>query len=95
MSSFDPRFLNRHLFVFNPEDNGDASLNILTEHFAYSPLEILTHQEITLQSMHGSSSTFAFPGFLTPEKLRKLADELEKAQVEAVDIAQAMIDKTH
>lgn len=87
--------LNRHVFVFNPEDGNEGGLTIMTEYYLNDNNEIFVDQEITLQSSQGSSATFMFPGFMTPQALRALADQLEKVHAETVEIANASIDKPH
>ena len=78
--------LDRHVFVFNPSNNGGESLCLTTEFYSNGdPGEagIYTNQEFTLSSYFNSAS-FNFLGQMTPENLRRLADELELAQEEAI-----------
>lgn len=86
-------FLNSHVYCFNPEDNGGESLTLKTEYYwngdpVTKKTGIFSVQEISLES-YCNSSTFSIQGFLTPEILRQLADELEAAREKAVFIAQA------
>jgi hypothetical protein len=69
---------NVHNFVFNEEDNGGEALELTTyKHTDTRYNESFFTQELTLHS-YGNSATFKFSAFMTPEKLRKLADALEK-----------------
>ena len=63
---------NRHVFVFNPEDNGGESFMVTTE---INEDGYMT-QEISLQS-YGAAASFNIPGWMTPEKLRDLANKLD------------------
>lgn len=96
MANFDYKLLSRHFFVFNPEDNDDEGFTLMTEYFSNGEVTGFTaSHEFSLQS-YGKYVSFLLSGVeITPEKLRKLADELEEARSKALDMAQAMIDKTH
>lgn len=75
----------KHSFIFNPEDRG-GELLILTTTFVVDendPAKATISQELKLQSYYNSAS-FDLYGMMTPEKLRKLASELEKAKMEFV-----------
>ena len=75
----------KHSFIFNPEDKG-GELLILTTTFVVDendPAKATISQELKLQSYYNSAS-FDLYGMMTPEKLRKLASELEKAKMEFV-----------
>ena len=85
----DAKFLKRHVFLFNKEDNGGESLILTTDFFdngdaaAGLPDGIYTNQELALQS-YGNSASFNLCGAaLTPALLRQLANELDKAEIEA------------
>lgn len=96
MASLNYRLLKRHFFVFNPEDSEDEGLTLMTEYFSNGALDgfSATH-EFSLQSGEKAVSFLLIGVEITPEKLRALADELEKARKQAIDMAQVMIDKTH
>jgi hypothetical protein len=81
------KLIERHVFVFNPQDNGGESLSLRTDICSNGdPGGIFLNQEISLQS-YCNSATFNLAGAtLTPELLRKLADELEAAMVKAIGI---------
>ena len=69
--------LGKHTFYFNPEDNGGESLTLTTEFWANGEAGgILTTQDFSLQS-DGNSATIHLGSYLTPDMLRKLADELD------------------
>lgn len=83
------RLLNNHTFVFNPSENGGESLSLHTKiHSNGDPGKngIYLNQILTLMS-YCNSASFNFLGFMiTPEVLRKLADELEVALKEAAKL---------
>ncbi len=71
-----------HTFCFNEQDNGGESLIIKTDYYDNGDdiNNIYTTQTLTLQSYFNSAS-FELCGIkLTPELLRKLANELEIAR---------------
>ena len=94
MPTYNPKLLNRHVFLFNPEDNGDSSVTLMTENYADGEGGSFTIQEFSLQSCANSASIHLGTE-ITPRQLRRLADELEKVRNEAIDMAQAIVDKTH
>jgi hypothetical protein len=70
--------LHRHVFVFNPNNNGGESLSLVTEFF-----KNYASQNLSLQS-YGNSATFNLDySIITPDILRKLANELETANLKA------------
>lgn len=72
--------IKRHVFEFNPEDNGGESLTLTTEFFDNGdgpPNGIYCTQELTLQSYCNSASFNLCGTRLDPDILRKLADQLE------------------
>ena len=73
--------LHTHVFVFNKEDNSGESLSLTTKFFSNGdPGGIYTIQELVLQS-YCNRATFGLHGAtITPEELRKLANELESAK---------------
>lgn len=69
--------LDRHVFVFNPTDNGGESLCLVTNFIMNKSGEIFTTQELTLQS-YCNSASFALHGAqITSDKLRELANQLD------------------
>jgi hypothetical protein len=76
------KILCTHVFVFNENDNGGESL-MLTTRFISNGDEITEkegvyiNQELTLHSYCNSASFNLFGSTITPESLRKLANELE------------------
>jgi hypothetical protein len=74
--------LKTHNFNFSPEENGGEGLTLTTKFFANGdPITknqgVFWNQELTLQS-YGNSATINLFGInLTPDVLRKLANELE------------------
>lgn len=77
-----------HYFNFTPQENGGEALVLNTMYFANGDKITATegiyiNQTLTLQS-HGNSASFnLYAGMLTPAMLRKCADELEKAEINA------------
>lgn len=74
--------LKEHAFCFNEDDNGGESLMLYTKMHTDGE-EIYYEQQLSLAS-YGNSAVFNLVGVsLTPDILRKLADELEEVEVEA------------
>ncbi len=70
-----------HVFTLNPQDNGGETVDITTTLFHNGDpgaQGIFLNQEITLQSYCNSASFNLHSATLTPELLRKFADELEE-----------------
>ena len=68
-----------HVFCFNPGNNGGEQLTLITKinkHRYESKVEL--EQTLTLESYSNSASFTLAGAQLTPELLRKLADELEE-----------------
>ena len=77
-----------HNFVFNNEDNGGESLSLKTLFIANGdPGEVWTQQTLMLHSYCNSVQLNLFTALFTPERLRKLADELEAAEKSAIEAA--------
>lgn len=92
MSSSE-KHLGRHVFCFNEEDNGGESCLLITDFWDNGDGVIsgmFTIQEFELNSYCNSAKICLQGVQITPEKLRKLADELdlEIARIKT----QAMID---
>lgn len=89
----DKQPLKLHLFVFNQKDNGGESLTLITQFFSNGDpgaQGIFSNQELTLQS-YCNSASFNLCGIqITPELLRKLADELVEVRLESIASAAAM-----
>lgn len=79
--------IGEHTFVLNPIDNGGEHLSLHTTIYHNGDKGskgVYTTQELTLNS-YGNSASFQLCGArLTPGILRKLADELEVVQDEAL-----------
>jgi hypothetical protein len=78
--------IHRHVFVFNPQDNGGESLSLITDFIDNGDgpeAGIFTNQELGLQSYCNSASLQLMGASFTPENLRKLANELESAWIQA------------
>ena len=71
-------YIKTHYFTFNENSNGGEQL-LLTTYFYKSQTsgEISTIHELTLNSYENKAG-FTLSGILTPDILRKLADELDK-----------------
>jgi hypothetical protein len=75
--------LSEHVFVFNEDDNGGESLSLTTKFIANGdPITdkdgVYLNQELSLQSYCNASTFHLYGALLTPEDLRKLANELEQ-----------------
>ena len=77
--------LDTHCYNFSPDTNGGESLILTTKFIANGdPITqttgVFLNQELTLQS-YGNSATFNLCGIhITPNKLRMLAEELERTR---------------
>lgn len=73
-----------HNFVVNPEYNGGEAIMISTTKWTDGkhPEDFWYTQKISLQS-YSNSASFSIGHYLTPDTLRKLANELEVAQLKA------------
>lgn len=72
-----------HVFVFNKKDNGGESLFLTTDFIDNGDNETVVNQTLTLNSYCNSASFSLCGATLTPENLRKLANELESSQIKA------------
>lgn len=86
------KVLMRKCFVFNEKDNGGESFSLTTTYIDNGDEVtkecdgIYINQELSLES-YSNSATFNLCGaFLTPENLRELANELDKARNIALSI---------
>ena len=75
------KLLKTHTFIVNPLANGGEQLSVTTKFLNNGdPDDMDISQEITLQA-YSNSVTFNLSGAaLTPEILRKFADELARAR---------------
>lgn len=74
--------IKTHIFCFNRKDNSGEGLTLTTEIYDNGEKEIFYNQELTLQS-HCNCASFNLCGAtFTPNLLRKLADELEKIEID-------------
>lgn len=87
--------LKRLVYVFNPEDNSTEMLTLMTEYFTPGGTTdgVYPVHELSL----GNHVTFHISGALiTPEKLRDLANKLERAEREAKEIQREnILDSLH
>lgn len=67
--------LIHHSFTFNPESNGGEHIYVNT-HVKVDDDDVILAQELSMNS-YGHIASFFMHDCFTPEKLRKLADELE------------------
>lgn len=74
-----------HCFVFNPEANSGESLTLTTSYYEDGPKKLVSSQQLALGSYCNSASFDLMGAQLTPENLRKLADELEAAEKKATE----------
>lgn len=81
--------LESSVFTFNPEGNGGEALSLRTTFEDNGDLDgkksIYLVQEITLQSYSNSVTIHLQDGSLTPEVLRRLANELESGYIKALN----------
>lgn len=70
--------LHRHVTELNDSNGGEALVLETIFEGEVGEEQPWMNQSLTLQS-YGNSATISFYGYLTPEKLRNLADELEEA----------------
>ena len=73
--------VGRHVFSFNPQDNGGESLNLITIFRETEEGDIYTNQELILQSYFNSASFDLSGAAFTPDNLRALANEMESEEV--------------
>lgn len=80
----------RHVFSFNPRDNGGEQLTLVSHIIDNGDVAagipkagVFLNQELSLQSYCNSASFLLFGASLTPDNLRRLANELEAATVQA------------
>ncbi len=84
----DLKVLATHSFNLSPKTNGGEALTITTKFFdngdekTWLGKRIFTNQELTLQSYCNSASIQLCGSPLTPDILRKLANELDQRMVE-------------
>lgn len=80
--------LHRHVFCFDEKNRGGEALLLTTEFIDNgdnAENSIFLNQQLTLHS-YCNSATFNLCGTpLTPEVLRKLANELEIAKIQAMN----------
>jgi hypothetical protein len=76
------KILHRHVFCFDPENTGGTAL-LLTTEFIDNKDTIIVNQNLSLHSYCNSASFNLCGTLLTPENLRKLANELESAKIHA------------
>ncbi len=85
--------ISKHVFTFNEHDNGGESLTLKTNTIWNGDRDgIYLNQELSLQSYCNSASFNLWGATITPESLRKLADELENLINESKEIANNMIE---
>ena len=83
------KLLHRHVYSFNPKDNGGEQLTLVTSMFSNGDIEeglagedggIFWNQELTLHSYCNSASFNLVGTAIGPDDLRALADELEEIE---------------
>lgn len=86
------KLLKRHIFIFNPKENGGEQLMLCTnfvDNGDPGSSGIFTNQALTLQSYCNDATFNLLGASLTPENLRRLANELETCLNEAIAIKAA------
>lgn len=88
----------RHDFSFNPGDNGGEQLTLVSHIIDNGDVAagipeagVFLNQELSLQSYGNCASFLLFGAPLTPDNLRKLANELEAAMIQAQAEIQAKV----
>jgi hypothetical protein len=85
--------VKKHVFNFSPKENGGESLILSTNLIANGdPGVFFYNQEFILYSYCNCASINLYSISITPDKLRKLADELELAEKEAKEILMSCSD---
>lgn len=76
--------LGQHSFHFNPSDNGGESVTLTTKFISNGdPGGVFMNQEFTMQSYCNCASFTLCGCILTPDLLKKLANELDAALIAA------------
>lgn len=78
--------VGKHVFVFNPTDASAESLCLMTDFLDNGDRPnpgVYTNQRLILQSNCNSAEFQLVGAALTPESLRKLANELESELIKA------------
>lgn len=83
--------LRTHTFNFSPSDNSGESLVLTTDFIengdkSHPSDGVFLNQTLTLNSYCNSASFNLYNAILTPELLRKLADELEVVKFNACPV---------
>lgn len=78
------KLLKIHTFVFNKQDNGGEGLLLSTKFYNNGDGEIYTNQDLTLQSYCNAASFNLAGAPITADLLRQLANELDRAETEAM-----------
>lgn len=69
---------NRHVFSFDERDNGGEHLSLITDVEVDERGKVNLNQELVLHSYCNSASFNLSGAVMTPELLRKLANELDE-----------------
>ena len=73
--------LGKHIILFNPNDNGGETVCLETDFFSNGDKEgFYCNQRIVLNSYYNSASINLFGAAVSSKDLRRIADELEKAE---------------
>lgn len=73
----DPKEIGRHVFCFNPEDNGREAFLLVTS-IHNDGDDNYVHQELNLYSCCNCAGFSLCGDYFSPDKLRQLTNELEK-----------------
>lgn len=78
------RVLERHVFIFNDKDNGGEQVSFVTDiRHNGDPEGVYYDQEISLQSYCNTATIHLLGAAISPDMLRKLANELDAATIRA------------
>lgn len=81
MTISELKTVKEHCFNFSPNDNGGESVTLVTKFIDNGDGDVFLNQELTMQFYCNSASFQLIGTTLTPENLRRLANELESARV--------------
>lgn len=81
MKMTESKELRRHIYVFNPKENGGEQLLLVSSFMDNGDGAVFLNQEITLNS-YSNIASFTLSGTtITPAKLRELANQLESEMI--------------
>ena len=79
---FRRKVIEEHSFIFNPKDNGGEAIILSTDFCDNGDEVAYTIQKLSLQC-YGKEVEITVSDVFTPENLRQLANELDRARIQA------------